>query len=162
MCIRVSTILFHTSGWQTCTCLLNREDGMNISEFSKYSEIQSIIGWDGLELRMIKEERFLCTNERLILNCSCWCEYVISIFWASLWWLVQILCILWCFEIIVVYCSHSNWQMSEYHEAVLLNGDHGMTSGNPYHAEALFWAGKYDFGIQKEFFMQKMAKLAIF
>lgn len=55
----------------TCTCLLNREDGMNISEFSKYSEIQSIIGWDGLELRMIKEERFLCTNERLILNCSC-------------------------------------------------------------------------------------------
>jgi hypothetical protein len=43
-----------------CTCKLNREDGMNISEFSKYSEIQSVIGWDGLELRMRKEERFLC------------------------------------------------------------------------------------------------------
>jgi hypothetical protein len=54
--------------------------------------------------------------------------------------------------------------MSEYHEAVLRNGDYGMTSGNPYHtyhAEAMFWAGKYDFGIYKEFFMQKMAKLTI-
>jgi hypothetical protein len=33
---------------------------MNISEFSKYSKLESIIGWGGLELRMMKEERFLC------------------------------------------------------------------------------------------------------